>query len=126
MTRVVVILVVWLTLTSPTLASLDDPPDYSFLWNSFSSVRVVDGYALATTDHGLLVLELDQITDRYRPLNYVLLNTQPFTAKLCDSIISVRSYADIIYFVDISDLPNLTLLAEADIGFDFYGSQTCR
>ncbi|RKX26518.1 MAG: hypothetical protein DRP45_03345 [Candidatus Zixiibacteriota bacterium] len=116
----VAILVFILLTVSPTQAEFPNYPDYSLLWNSFSSVRVTNGYALATTDFGLLVMEYNTVNEQYEPVRHLELETQPFTSKLDGNVLSIRSYADIIYFVDVSHLPQVNLLGQANIGCDFY------
>lgn len=120
MRRSILILAVVLITGGPAAGQFNDLPDHSLLWNTFSSFREVDGYAIATTDFGLAVLEYEPITERYKQVGQLITATQPFTCKISDSVLAVRTWADIVYFVNISDLPNLTLLGQADFAFPFY------
>ena len=80
-----------------------DTPDQSFLFNTFSSVRVADSFALATTDYGLLAMSFDADRVRFTPLNHLLLPTQPSTMKVYGDVAAVRSWADVVYLVDMRD-----------------------
>ncbi len=120
MKRLAFILAVGMIMALPAQAALNDPPEHSLLFNSFSSLRPVDSFAVATTRFGLVVLKFDPQTELYEETGHLLLTTEPFTCKLYDQVAAVRSYADIVYFVDLSGLPDLTLLGETDIGREFY------
>jgi hypothetical protein len=110
----------WAVSWLPAQATLDDYPYHTFLWNDFSSIRVIDSFAVATSEFGLIVLQFDQITQRFDAVNQLLMNTRPFTAKRFGQVLAVQSEADIIHFVDLSQLPNLSILGEIDIGLPFY------
>ena len=106
-------------MVSSALAQDFDTPEHSFLFNTFSSVRVIDSFALATTDFGLLAMSFDADRIRFAPLNHLLLPSQPSALKIYGDVAAVRSWADVVYFVDISSLPDLTLLGTADPGLEF-------
>jgi len=120
MKRTILITVWLLAMAGTAAAQFADLPKGSFLWNSFGSFRVVDGHAIVTSDFGLAVLEYEVTTEQYRQVGQLLTGTQPFTSKLSGNVLAVQTWADMVYFVDVSDLPNLTLLGEADIAYPFY------
>jgi len=107
-------------MASPTQADFQSQPDHSFLWNRFNSVKVLGDYAVATTDFGLALLELDPLIGYFQPVNQLLLNTQPMDVKVAGDIAIVPSSAGLTYFVDLSALPELTLLGEIDLGTSVY------
>ena len=100
-------------------ATIDKQPEYSLLWSNFSSVSMYDDYAVVTVEEGLVVLAYDSLFKTYSPVNHLFLNTEPLSQKRNGSVLAVKSRANILYFVDISQLPSLKLIGEADIGFPF-------
>lgn len=115
MRNITLTLLALLLLVAPASAQFDDLPEHSILWNTFSSFREVDGYGIVTADYGLAVLEYDSTIERYRQAGQLLTGATPFTSKRYGNVLVVQTSLDIVYFVDISNLPNLTLLGEADL-----------
>jgi hypothetical protein len=103
-------------LASSSGAGITDLPDDSFLWNEFRAVQVVDSFAIAASDYGLAALKLNATTGFFDPVNHLLLNTQPVGVKVVDYIALVSSAAGLTYLVDLSELPQLHLLGELDMG----------
>jgi len=120
MRKALVILSALLALSGTGVAQTSDTPDHAFLWNTFSSFREVDGYAIVTADYGLAVLEYDTFTEKYHQVGELLTGTAPFTSKRFGDVLAVQTWANLIYLVDVSDLPNLTLLGTSDIAVPFY------
>ena len=111
---------VLLLLAAPAEAFIDQDPNYTFLWNGFSSVTVIDSFAVATTGEGLVVLKYDQLTKTYKAFDNIFLNSEPYRQKLTGNVLTIRTYADVLYFIDIGHLPDITLLGKIDIDFPFY------
>ncbi|MBU0983739.1 MAG: T9SS type A sorting domain-containing protein [candidate division Zixibacteria bacterium] len=120
MKRAVVILLLLVAVCGPARAELQSFPDYSFLWNSFSSVRVIDTFAVGTTDYGLVVLKLNRTSKIYEPQAHLALNTAPYTIKIDGDMLAVRSESNILYFVDFSNPPEVNLVGTVDPGFEFH------
>ncbi len=120
MKRATLILMLIMGTVGQIAAQSADLPERSFLWNRFSSFQDADPYTVVTSDYGLAVLEYDSSTERYRQVGQLLTVNQPFTSKLSGNVLAVQTWANVVYLVDASDLPNLTLLGEADIAFPFY------
>jgi hypothetical protein len=89
------------------------------LWNDFSSISVVDSFVVATTTEAVVVLGPDTGV-AYKPVQHLFLDTEPYEQKRSGDVITVRSRENLLYFIDISDLPNISLLGTADLGFPFY------
>ena len=107
-------------LASSSAADITDLPDDSFLWNEFNSIEVVDSFAIAVSDYGLIALKLNDATGFFDPTSHLLLNTQPVSVKVIDYIALVNSAAGLTYLVDLSELPQLHLLGELDMGSSVY------
>ena len=93
-------------------------PDYSILWNQFSSVVMVDSFAVVTTKEALVVLGPDT-SSTLKPVNQLFMPTEPYQQKRSGTVITVRSRDNILYFVDISNLPDIQLLGQADLQMPF-------
>jgi len=117
MTRLVIIIFFAATiLASPSAADITGLPDDSFLWNNIHSIEVVDSFAIAASDYGLATLKLNAATGFFDPVNHLLLSTQPVGVKVFDYVALVNSAAGLTYLVDLSELPQLHLLGELDMG----------
>jgi hypothetical protein len=101
-------------------ADVMDTPDQVFLDNKFSFIRVLDTFALTATEYGLVCLKYNSVREQFEPVGRLGLPSEAYTVKLTDSIAAVATWADVVYFVDISNLPTLTLRGEADLGFPLY------
>lgn len=121
MKKLAIIFVFCLTFTGNIRAGLNQDPEYSFLWNHFSSVRIItDSLALTTNESGLILLKRDDLTGRFQTINHLLLRTRPFTTKRFGDVLAVQTESGIMHFVDLSALPELNLLGEVDIGQTFH------
>ena len=109
-----------LFLVSPVESAIDEEPNYTFLWNGFTSITVIDSFAIATTGEGLVALKYDQLTNTYKAFDNIFLNSEPYRQKLNGNVLTVRTYADVLYFIDVGNLPEITLLGKVDIDFPFY------
>ena len=119
MKRLLLVVSMLLLTVSAADAVIDRNPQYSLLWNGFNSVSMVDSFAVATTKDGIVVLTPDS-AGILQPVNHLFLNTEPFEQKRTGSVITVRGRENVLYFVDISNLPLLNLLGTADLGMPFY------
>ena len=105
---------------STVAGAIFDQPSDVLLWNSFSSIRVVDSFAVAAVRTGLVALQFNARTEMFMAVDHLLLSTEPVTMKVSGEVLLVRSAANLVYFVDLSNLPFLTLLGQIDPGYAFY------
>jgi len=110
----------FLVLVASARAEIDTEPNYTFLWNSFNSVMVMDNFVIATNREGVLVLYYDDYTHTYVAADNIFLNSEPYTQKLYGGVLTVRTYADEIYFLDVNDLPEISILGKVEIDFPFH------
>ena len=108
-----------LVLTASARPEIETAPNYTFLWNSFNSVIAVDTFAVATNREGVIVLDYDVYTHTYETVDNIFLNSEPFEQKLYGSVLTVRTYADEIYFMELGYLPEVTVLGKVEIDFPF-------
>ncbi len=101
-------------------ATINQDPDYTFMWNGFNSVTIIDSFAITTTKEGLVVLKYDQVSKNYRELNNTFLNSEPYLQKLSGTVLTVRTIADVLYFIDVGNLPQISILGKVDIDFPFH------
>lgn len=111
---------VLLLIGGSTRAGMFDDAADAMLFNSFSSVKAVDSFALATTSSGVVTLKIDRVTGRYHVEGFLGLSSEPLTSKVCGDVLVARSFSNIVYLVDLSGLPTTSLLARIDLGHDFY------
>ena len=109
------VLVLSVAISSSAVAQTIEEPSHSLLHNSFRSIRIVDSFALATTQTGLAVLQEDPASGRYAEAHHLLLPTDPSALKTYDTVALVLSVANLAYLVDISALPMTSLLATIDL-----------
>ncbi|MEW5796841.1 MAG: T9SS type A sorting domain-containing protein [Candidatus Zixiibacteriota bacterium] len=91
-------------------------PDHSFLWNQFNAFQVIDSFALVTSDFGLASLKLDAFSGTFDPKNHLLLGNQALDVNISGALATVTTSSGLAYFVDLSQLPELTLIGQADLG----------
>ena len=118
MKKYVLIVAFLLVAVSVSHGEIQRNPDYSILWNQYSSAIMVDSFAVVTTTEALVVLGPDT-SSTLKPVNQMFLDSEPYQQKRSGSVITVRSRDNILYFVDISNLPNLSLLGQADLQMPF-------
>ena len=118
MRRLLVIACMLLGTVNTADAVIDRNPQHSLLWNGFNSVTIVDSFAVATTKDGMVVLTPDP-TGILQPVDHLFLTTEPFEQKRTGTVLTVRDEWNVLYFVDISDLPTLKLLGTANLGMPF-------
>jgi hypothetical protein len=120
MRRLVLIIAAWLILATSVMALIPPDPRRSLLFNGFTSISVVDSFALATSHDGIIALSWSDSKMVYSAVNHLMLDSEPYQQKRTGDVLTVRSRANVIYFIDISSLPDLSLLGSADIGMPFY------
>jgi hypothetical protein len=122
MRRILPAVILLLAVAGSAGAVIDATPDHSLLFNRFSSLTVVDSFAVASAKDGLVAISIGRDGDDYvlTEASHLLLPTEPYVQKRTGQVLTVRSKADILYFVDLSNLPELTLLGQADIGYPFF------
>jgi hypothetical protein len=96
-------------------ALIDNEPDHSLLWNQFSSATVVDSFAVLTADEGIVVCRIDASDGMLEPVSHLLLPTPPQDRRRFDDVLVIRSTVDILYFIDLSQLPDIKLLGDVDL-----------
>ncbi len=101
-------------------ADLATGPDYSFLWNQFNAIEILDGYALASSDFGVAVLQLDSASGTFSQVNQLQLGNQALELTVAGTLATVSTSAGILYFVDLSNLPELTLIGQTDLVTNVY------
>ncbi|MDX9856996.1 MAG: T9SS type A sorting domain-containing protein [candidate division Zixibacteria bacterium] len=106
-------------LWSPVAAVIPGTPDHTLLWNNFSAVSVVDNFAVTSSPSGLAVFTRNDSTGYYRQVNQLFLPVYPISHKRYDSVLVVRTDADILYFVNLNALPSLEIMGEADLAGPF-------
>jgi hypothetical protein len=108
----------WLVAASAG-AVIPDQPDFTMLWNDFQAVTVVNSFALATSPDGLVVLQRDAATGHFEEKTHFFLPAGGIQHKRYGDTLAVRTNADVIYFFDLSGLPDITLLGETDLAQPF-------
>jgi hypothetical protein len=120
MKKILVSLILLAVTAAPAGAVIDAEPHHTLLWSGFTSVTVVDSFVVTTTAEGVVVLQYDAISHAYEAVSHVFLDNKAFMQKRSGDVITVRAQGNLLYFIDISDLPNISLLGTADFGYPFY------
>ena len=94
-------------------------PNYTLLWNSFTTVTVVDSFAVVTGNDGLEVLKIEPRTSLYRAKTHLFLSSKGRERKQYGSVLVVRTYDNLLHFFDLSRLPDLHELGSVDIGVPY-------
>ncbi|MEE8578165.1 MAG: hypothetical protein V3T31_13005, partial [candidate division Zixibacteria bacterium] len=127
MKTILYILALLLLTAMPALSVISVEPEQTMLWNDFNAISVVDSFAIGSTADGLVVLSKNQQTGLYEEKFHRFLDAEGLEHRRHDNVLAVRSVADVITFFDLSDLPSVTILGEANIGvpfedFDWHGT----
>ncbi|MBK7141499.1 MAG: T9SS type A sorting domain-containing protein [bacterium] len=110
----------WLICVAAAYGEIPDSPDYSLRWSGYTGVSVIDSYLVCATHSGLVVLERKAgPTLAYEMVNNLPLTTSLVSQKLSYPWLLVHTGADQICLVDVSDLPNIAVVATYDIAFPF-------
>jgi len=120
MRRFILIFLATVCIAGATQADLASGPVTSFLWNRFNSVAIRDSFALATSDFGIGLLKLNPVTGLFDPVNNLVLRNQALQVKVVNDVALVSAAADLLYIVDLSQLPQLQQVGEIDLGISVY------
>ncbi|MCX6835719.1 MAG: T9SS type A sorting domain-containing protein [candidate division Zixibacteria bacterium] len=120
MKRFILIFLVTVCISAAAHADLASGPVASFLWNRFNAVTIRDSLALATSDFGISLLKLNSVTGLFDPISNLLLRNQTQQVKIVNDIALVSTTADLLYIVDLSQLPQLRQVGEIDLGISVY------
>ncbi|UCC43803.1 MAG: T9SS type A sorting domain-containing protein [Candidatus Zixiibacteriota bacterium] len=102
-------------LAASSLAFINSEPDQTALWNSFNGIIMVDSFAVITAPAGIMVCRFDSSSGYFEPLSHTLLPSAPTVRKLHGDLLAVMSDIEILYFLDVSDLPDIELLGAVDV-----------
>ncbi|MDZ4722624.1 MAG: FlgD immunoglobulin-like domain containing protein [candidate division Zixibacteria bacterium] len=112
-----------LALGQPLFADIPTTPDQTLLWNHFNSVTIIKRglttFALATSRDGISVMIERDYSPEFFAIRHLFLSSEPIEAKLDGSILVLRSSIDILYFIDVSNLPEIYLIGEVDVDEPF-------
>jgi hypothetical protein len=100
-------------------AEIPGQPDHTLLWNRFSAVTVVDSFAVATGENGLIVLKRSPGENQYREIAHLFLAAEGIAHKRRDSVLAVRTEIGAVYFFNLNALPQIELLGLADLDAPF-------
>ncbi len=114
-----VAILISLCAVSGSQGAVPTDPDYSLLWGSFRCVLVVDSFLIGTTDDGLALALADPTTGQYAQIDHLFLNSAPTQLKRFGNMLMVRTKSDVLYVINIGDLPTLTLAGQIDIGVPY-------
>lgn len=100
----------------PAFASISGTPDQTALWSTFNSVYLRDSFAVVTANDGLAVLRRDAVSGIYSAIRHQFLVAEPVSHKISGDVMLARTVGDLIVFIDVGHLPELTVLGTADVG----------
>ncbi|MGH8014593.1 MAG: FlgD immunoglobulin-like domain containing protein [Candidatus Zixiibacteriota bacterium] len=95
-------------------------PDKTILSNKFIQVTSTNQYVLALAQNGIAVLECDESDSFFVQNDYFHLITPARSMKVQGVVLAVRDINDDLTFLDLSTLPDLTLLGTVSPTFDYY------
>lgn len=100
-------------------ADLAEGPDYTILWNEFTAVSVIDGFAVGIGPGAIVVCQYDDTLFSFVPINILLTEFEPVSLKQQDTLLMVRTSDDRIVFYNLNGLPQLPHLGTIDPGMSF-------
>ncbi|MEA1981758.1 MAG: hypothetical protein U9N54_12415, partial [candidate division Zixibacteria bacterium] len=98
---------------------ISELPDYTFMWNKYKSLMVVDGFVVGCTERGLVVSQYDLGQDVFVQKSHFLIVDEPVSMNRDNQTLAVKTSENKIYFFDLSNLPNLTLISVWDTQIEF-------
>ncbi|RKX20426.1 MAG: hypothetical protein DRP35_06075 [Candidatus Zixiibacteriota bacterium] len=98
---------------------ISELPDYTFMWNKYKSLMVVDGFVVGCTERGLVVSQYDLGQDIFVQKSHFLTVDEPVSMNRDNQTLAVKTSENKIYFFDLSNLPNLTLISVWDTQIEF-------
>jgi len=109
--RILICIIVLLSLVSALVqAEIAPVPDYSMLWNRFTSVRVVDSFTVAISTDGIAVCGYNTLESSFTHINQLFLDDKPIAMRLQNELLIVRTLSDSLLFIDVGHLPELVRL----------------
>ncbi len=120
MRRLLAILVLLVSLAAPAKAIIEAEPDHTLLWSGFNSIEIIDSFAIMTTPEAIIVLQYDTVTLTYEPMSHVLLPNRPLQQKRSGNVITVRADGNTLYFLDIANLPEISLAGSVSFAYPFF------
>jgi hypothetical protein len=100
-------------------ADLAEGPDYTILWNEFTAVSMIDGFAVGIGPGAIVVCRYDDTLLSFVPINILLTEFEPVFLKRQDMLLMVRTSDDRIVFYSLHGLPQLPHLGTIDLGMPF-------
>ncbi len=100
-------------------ADLTEGPDYTILYNKFTAVCVVDGFAVGVAPGAIVVCHYHDTLAVFVPENIEFVDFNPKTIKHRQDLLQIRTSDDRIAVYDLSNLPHLTHLGTIDVGRDY-------
>ncbi|MCK4301698.1 MAG: T9SS type A sorting domain-containing protein [candidate division Zixibacteria bacterium] len=119
MRRLILHTVLLVALAAPAWPSDDRFPDYTLLWNRFTSVMVVDGYAVALSPDGVVVCEYLPEHAMFVQAGQLFLDDYPLAMKAYGDLLVVKTLDERLLYVDIGHLPEISTLGQFDPGVPF-------
>lgn len=119
MRRAILAVLLLVLSTGAVQAEIPVQPDHTLLWNRFRAVTVVDSFAVATGENGLVVLKRGSGETQYREGAHLFLAAEGIAHKRRDSVLAVQTEIGAIYFFNLNALPEIQLLGLADLGRPF-------
>ena len=98
---------------------INDLPDYTFMWNKYKSLMIVDDFVVGCTDRGLVMSQYDLSQDIFIQKSHFLTVDEPVLMRRANQTMAVKTLENKIYFFDLSNLPNLTLISVWDTQIEF-------
>ena len=108
-----------LTVAGIDAAEISRTPDQTLLWNKFSAVRIIDGYAVALAVDGIAVCEWDPDQHTFVQVGQLFLDDTPTRLRQFGDVLALKTLSDSIIFIDVSHLPELSRLGALSPGTEF-------
>ena len=108
-----------LSLATAAFGDIPTEPNHTLLWNRFNAVTVVDSFAVATGENGLVVLKRAAGATQYHELDHLFLAAEGLSQKRRDSVLAVHTDVGVLYFFNLNALPAIDLIGMVDIGGPF-------
>lgn len=119
MKRTLFVLFLLLVIAGPASAGIKDGPDHTILWNEFSAISVINGFAVGIAHEAIVVCRYDYSLSSFVPINLLFVEFEPVSFKWSDTRLMIKTHDDRIVFYDLNDLPDLRCLGTLDPGMPF-------
>ncbi len=101
-------------------AFIGQTPDQTLLWNDFSSATTVDSFVVLTNSHGLVSTRWDDQSETYEPQIYLTVPLDIVNRELFEKTLVLESRNNLLYFIDLTNLPDMSLLGITDIDIEIF------